>query len=60
MTMNYGVKILSINIISAKPKDDTLMASLALGNRYSTITPSKQDSQPQWTIVSLVFLPLAT
>jgi hypothetical protein len=31
MTMNYGVKILSINIISAKPKDDQLMRSLAQG-----------------------------
>ena len=30
-TMNYGIKILSINIISAKPKDEALTRSLALG-----------------------------
>lgn len=31
MTAQYGVKILSINIISAKPQDDSLMRSLAQG-----------------------------
>ena len=29
MTMNYGVKILSINIIQAQPNDDALMMQLA-------------------------------
>lgn len=31
MTMNYGVKILSINIIQAQPNDDALMMQLAQG-----------------------------
>jgi regulator of protease activity HflC (stomatin/prohibitin superfamily) len=31
MTMNYGIRIISINIISARPTDDKLMSSLAKG-----------------------------
>jgi hypothetical protein len=51
MTMNYGVKILSINIIQAQPNDDALMMQLAqvclkIAIMYPKAVKTKTNQEP--------------